>query len=351
MKRKILWVTILIFTLLSGCKKVEKTPYEEEIYVFGTLVNFTITGVPNATAKKAVKAVGEEFQHMHEDWHAWKGGELTQLNHAISNGESRQVSDFLLPLIIQSKQFYQQSEGYFNPAIGALIETWGFHSDELPKGSLPSLEKIQELVALAPSMDDVQINDHIVSSRNKAVQFDFGGFGKGAALDRAEIILKKYGVKNAIINAGGDLNTMGKPVGRAWKIGIRHPVHWGVIASVEIEGGENLYTSGNYERFRISEGIKYAHIIDPRNGMPVRHIVSASVLHHNGALADAAATALTVAGPEGWRRIAKKMGIRFAMLIDADGTVYLTPKMKTRIVFEQGEPERLDISEFVTAQP
>ncbi len=245
MRQGIVWVIVLIFTLLASCNETEKTVYEEEIYVFGTLIKFTVTGVPKATARKAVKAVGEEFQHMHEDWHAWKDGELTRLNRAISKGESRKVSDFLLPLIIQSKQFYQQSEGLFNPAIGALIETWGFHSDELPKGSLPSFDRIKELVALAPSMDDVQINDHIVSSRNSTVQFDFGGFGKGAALDRAETILKEYGVENAIINAGGDLNTMGNPDGRPWKVGIRHPVHWGVIASVELENGENLYTSGN----------------------------------------------------------------------------------------------------------
>ncbi len=94
------------------------------------------------------------------------------------------------------------------------------------------------------------------------------------------------------------------------------------------------------------EGIKYAHIIDPRDGMPVKHIVSASIIHHNGALADAAATALTVAGPENWHRIAEKMGVRFAMLIDADGTVYLTPEMKARIMFEPGEPERMIVSEF-----
>jgi len=338
-------LTFLLFGFLTGCTASEPETYKEEAYVFGTLVTFTIVGVPEETARKAVRAVGTEFQHMHEDWHAWKPGELTRLNQAITRGEAREISDFLLPLIKQSKQFYQLSGGLFNPAIGGLVETWGFHSDELPKGSLPSFEKIHRLVARAPSMDDVQIRDHVVFSSNPAVQFDFGGFGKGAALDRAEQILKDHGIDNAAINAGGDLNTVGNPGNRPWKVGIRHPVHWGVIASVALEKGENLYTSGNYERFREHEGLKYAHIIDPRDGMPVKHIVSASVIDGSGALADAAATALTVAGPDHWYEVAQKMGVRFALLVDDKGRIYLNPAMKARIAFEPGEAKEIIVSE------
>ncbi|MBL4800968.1 MAG: FAD:protein FMN transferase [Emcibacter sp.] len=351
------WIAICLFSLLTACAQTEGDAsvseiYKEEAYVFGTLVSFTIVGVPKDVARKAVKEVGEEFQHMHEDWHAWKAGELSRLNDAISNGKTMEVSDFLLPLIIQGKEFSQQSEGLFNPAMGALIEAWGFHSDELPTGALPSMDKINELAARAASMDDVEITGRLVSSKNNLVQFDFGGFGKGAALDRAEEILKAHGIRNAVINAGGDLNTLGNPEaasvgkleGRPWKVGIRHPINWGVIASVELQDGENLYTSGNYERFRMEEGIKYAHIIDPRDGMPVQHIVSTSVIHENGALADAAATALTVAGPDDWYRIARKMGVRYVMLIDASGTAYLTPAMRERVKFETDEPTRLVVS-------
>jgi len=336
---------ILCLALLSGCGNTEEKTYSEEAYVFGTVVTFTVSDVPENIARKAVKVIGEEFQHMHEDWHAWKPGELTRLNKTISSGKSAEVSDFLLPLLKQSKQFYMKSDGLFNPAIGGLVEAWGFHNDELPIGSLPSFDTINTLVTLSPSMNDVQINGHIISCKNPSVQFDFGGFGKGAALDRAEFILKEHGIKNAVINAGGDLNTLGNPGGRPWKVGIRHPVNWGVIASVELTNGENLYTSGNYERFQMHEGIKYAHIIDPRDGMPVQHIVSTSVIHENGALADAAATALTVAGPENWHRIARNMGVHYAMLIDAEGTIYLNPAMLARVKFEpDAPPSRLIIS-------
>lgn len=335
---------ILILSLLFSCAEPEPEFYEEEAYVFGTLVKFTIADVPKEVAQKAVKAAGEEFQQMHNEWNAWKKGELTEINAAIAAGQSKEVSDFLLAVIQQAKTFYELSNGLFNPSIGSLIEIWGFHNDELPTGMVPSFEEINKLVAKAPSMDDVIISDHIIFSKNSTVQFDFGGFGKGAALDRAEEILAQYGIENAIINAGGDLNSMGHPGKRPWKVGIRHPVHWGAIASVELRAGENIYTSGNYERFRISEGIKYAHIIDPRDGMPVRHIVSTSVIHNNGALADAAATALTIAGPDGWYDIARKMGVHYVMLIDDQGTVYLSPAMIGRVKFEDDEPLGLVVS-------
>ena len=335
----------LLSCLLSSCEKAAQSVYEEEAYVFGTLVKFTVVGVSDDVAKKAIKQVGQEFQNMHNEWNAWKKGELTDINAAIANGETFKVSDFVLPVIIKSKEFYRQSDGLFNPAIGALIEAWGFHNDELPTGALPSFDLISELVAKNPSMDDVSVDGNILSSVNNIVQFDFGGFGKGVALDRAEVILAEHGIKNAVINAGGDLNTMGTPGDRPWKVGIRHPVHWGAIASVELESGEELYTSGNYERFRESDGIKYAHIIDPRDGMPVKHIVSTSVIHDNGALADAAATALTIAGPDEWYKIAKKMGIRYVMLIDETGTVYINPAMMQRVHFEDIENTKIVVSD------
>jgi len=309
--------------------------YRETRYIFGTLVEFIIRGVGDGTAKRAFAAVDRDFQRMHRDWHAWKpGGELVALNQALARGEDMHVSSFVLPLLKQAKTFEHQSDGLFNPAIGGLIGAWGFHADELPKGTLPDFDEIRALAAEHPSMADVHIDGDTVSSTNGTVQFDFGGFAKGVALDMAVAKLKALGIENAIVNAGGDLNTLGDAGERLWKLGIRDPRDWGVIASVELMGGENLYTSGNYERFVEADGVRYAHILDPRTAMPVDHVISASVIHSDGALADAAATALIVAGPKEWPEIAQRMGITYAMLVDKQGTVYASPEMLARITFE-----------------
>ncbi len=335
---------LLSSALLAGCRN-EQHETRKTLNVFGTLVEIIIRDTDKKTAEKAISALSADFREMHKNWHAWEPGELSDVNHAIAEGRSITASALLLPLIQQAKTYHQLSDGLFNPAIGSLISTWGFHADLPASGDIPSPTTIHSLVAQKPSMDDLLINGAQISSNNKSVQLDFGGFAKGAALDLAVKRLKSFGIENAILNAGGDLNVMGTHRDRRWRAGIRHPLHWGIIATVELNAGEGLYTSGNYERFREHEGLRYTHIIDPRTGMPVEHIVSASIIHPNGSLADAAATALCVAGPSHWVRIARLMKIKYAMLVDKDGTVYLTPEMKARIKFEGDSPPKMIIAQ------
>jgi thiamine biosynthesis lipoprotein len=339
-----LFFALALATIVGACEKPAAV-HKETLYVFGTLVEVTIRGADEDTARRAVAEVARGFQRMHKDWHAWKPGALTRLNEAFAEGRRTEVDDFLLRPLRQAKRFYRLSDGLFNPAIGRLIGAWGFHQDELPEGTAPDPETIRALVDANPTMDDVIIDGHTVYSDNPAVSLDFGGFAKGTALDWAVATLKRLGIKNAVVNAGGDLDTLGDAGDRPWTVGIRHPTHWGVIASVTLADDEAIYTSGNYERFRMDEGIKRGHIIDPRDGLPVRHIVSASVIGHDGALCDAAATALSVAGPEDWYRVAKRMGVKFALLVDAEGTVYANPAMARRVTFENGEPKKLVLSD------
>lgn len=339
------FVASLLVLALAACTSPE-AEVRETRYVFGTLVEFVIRGTDEATAKRAIAAVDRDFQRMHKDWHAWKpGGELVALNSAIARGEDLAVSPFVLPLIERAKTYEAMSGGLFNPAIGNLLDVWGFHADDPRKGRVPDFSAVHTLAAQSPSMSDLSISDGVVHCTNRAVSLDFGGFAKGVALDMAIAKLKTLGIKNAIVNAGGGLSTLGDAGTRMWKLGIRDPRDWGVIASVELKGGESLHTSGNYERFVEADGVRYSHILDPHSGMPVDHLVSVSVIHTDGALADAAATALTVAGPKAWPEIAKRMGIVYAMLVDKQGTVYASPEMLTRATFETDKALQVVASE------
>jgi thiamine biosynthesis lipoprotein len=337
----------LLLAIAAGCNRPQPE-YRQTLFVFGTLVEITILDDRTENAAAAVTAVDSRFQRMHREWHAWKpGGELAELNRHLPTGGAVEVSDFLLPLLEQSRQLYQQSDGLFNPAIGALIGLWGFHSDELPSGPPPAVEDIRLLLEQRPGMDALRIEGHRVSSDNPAVQLDLGGFAKGYALNDAIRTLRQEGVKNAIVNAGGDLCVAGSRGDRPWRIGIRHPQGRGVIASVQVVDGECVLTSGNYERYREHDGRRYAHILDPRSGWPVEHVASATVIHSDGGLADAAATALTVAGSAQWRRIAAQMGLNYVMLVDEKGAAHMTKAMAKRIEFESEEPG----SVFIEAVP
>lgn len=331
--------------LSAGCSEPEPEASNYQVYVFGTLVDITMWGAGQEQEEKAVAAITHDFQRMHHDWHAWKPGPLVNINQAIAAGESVKVIPSLIPIIKESSDLSRQSEGLFDPAIGGLLNLWGFQSDERPDGPPPSKEAIAKWVKAAPRMDDLTFEGDLLRSSNPAVQLDFGAFAKGYAVDRAIGRLREMGIHNAIINAGGDLRAIGDKDGKPWQIGVRHPQGKGVLASLKISGDESVFTSGNYERYREYEGVHYNHILDPRTGMPVEGVTSVTVIHDNGAIADAAATALVVAGPKEWHRIAAQMGIKYVMVVDDAGVIYMNPAMRKRIHFEDEPPADIRISE------
>ncbi len=329
--------------LLTACGDGGRETKASE-YVFGTVVDITIRGVSEAKARDAIAALAEGFRRMHKDWHAWKpGGDLMRVNQACKTGETVTVGDFTLPLIVDAKRYYALSDGLFNAAVGEIVGAWGFHADEPPKGRKPPFDLIRDLAARHPSMDDVTVDGHRVTCRNSAVGLDFGGFAKGAALDWAFAELKSRGIVNAVISAGGNVGSIGSHGDRPWRIGIRDPKTWGVIASVDLEPGEHVYTSGNYERYRDWEGVRHSHIIDPRTGMTVEHVLSVTVIADNGSFGDAASTALAVAGPADWPRIAKRMGVTKVLMVDDTGTLTVSPLLQGRLIFPEGKTPNLAV--------
>jgi thiamine biosynthesis lipoprotein len=180
-------------------------------------------------------------------------------------------------------------------------------------------------------MDDIHIENNVLRSDNPMVKLGFGGFAKGTAVDTAIEALKQQGIQNAIINIGGDLRAIGRHGDRPWRIGIRHPRQEGqMLASIAINDDESVFTSGDYERYFTYEGQRYPHILDPRTGYPARDNISVTVVHRQAALADAAATALVVAGDK-WPEIAASLGVDHVMLMRADGQIEMTPAMTEQV--------------------
>lgn len=341
--KKIILAALLSLFVVSCARAPQSESFE--LYVFGTLVTISVWDGEPSAVNAAVAEITRTFQQMHHDWHAWKPGPLVEINKAISEGRETPVPESIAELISHSQQLYLQSDGLFNPAIGGLLNLWGFQGDGRPSGPPPSSESIAHWVEASPGMDDLQLHDGLLSSSNPAVQLDFGAFAKGVAVDQAIAILRTHGLENAIVNGGGDLRVIGSKGEAPWRVGIRHPQGQGVLAALEVKGDESVFTSGNYERYREHEGVHYAHILDPRTGMPVVGITSVTVLHQNGGVADAAATALVVAGVKDWQRIAKQMGIAAVMLVDDVGTVYMSPAMQQRIQFTAEPPANIVISD------
>ncbi len=307
----------------------------EEMYVFGTLVGVDVLSRNTDAARAAIADVSHRFTQQNRDWHAWKPGALGDLNRALAAGRTHEAAPDLLPLLHQARELARASGGLFNPAIGRLVGLWGFHHDTLPVGAPPHAAAVAELVAAAPSMDDLVFGGRRVGSRNPHVQIDLGGHAKGVALNQALDRLAALGHGNALVNLGGNLAVSGSHGDRPWHIGIRHPQGEGAIASLAVSGRMAVVTSGTYERYRQDGDKRYPHIIDPRSGQPAMHVVSATVLHPDAARADVAATALVVAGSTAWPEVARKLGVSDVMIVDEAGRVQLTPGMAARVHFAE----------------
>ncbi len=315
---------------IPGCSRKAPT-HTAMIYAFGTLIEVTVLGVKPQLAAQAESAMEKDFATMHHTWHAWEESPLTRVNRLLPTGTPFAAPPSVLPLIERGTRLAEASGHLFNPAIGKLIALWGFqgqHSDSHPP---PDPAAIQALVKANPRMTDLTLDGIMLSSRNPAVQLDFGAFGKGYGIDLAIQHLREMGIRNAIVNAGGDLRAIGSRDGMPWRIAIRRPSGNGVFAILKVEGDESVFTSGDYERNFIYAGKRYHHIIDPRTGYPAEGTHSVTVVHSDATTADAAATALFVAGPDHWHEVAQRMGVRYVLLIDSAGTLHMNPAMANRI--------------------
>ena len=332
---------LVLFTTLCGllgaCERADRQ-YDYSIFAFGTLIDITLYDVDAALAESAFEQLQKDFDSYHQQWSPWTDGKLAQLNIKLSQPENKNkpltVSDSLLSLIETSKKLSRQSNNYYNPAIGRLINLWQFHRFQDDDIKPPPQKMIQSLLADDPKMSDITIDENKrISNANPAVSLNFGAFAKGYAIELEIKKLQDMGISNAVINAGGDLSVIGKHGDRLWNIGIRHPREDGLLASIEIQPGESVFTSGDYERVYYYQGKRYHHIINPATGYPTQDAQSVTVLHDDAGLADAAATALFVAGRKDWLQTATNMGIKYAMLVDANGNIRLTEAMEKRIKF------------------
>ena len=324
---------LLLLISITSCQPQPEKPFQRQIISFGTTVDVTLYGVTQEKADKAIDQIEEQLNIMHSRWHAWRKSSLTKLNQQLISGLPFKADDGILPLVKESQLLYVQTHGLFNPAIGKLIELWGFYKDNPQDNkSIPPDEKIQLLLKSNPNMSDIQITGNIVKGNNSDLQLDFGGYAKGYGVDRLVEQLQEQGIQNALINAGGDLRAIGSPGNRAWKIAIQHPEQEEALGWLALNGDESVFSSGNYQRTFSKDGKNYHHIIDPKTGYPSDHAVAATVIHNNGAIADATATALMVASADQWLTIAKNTGLKHFMVIDKDGQLYGDQLLAERLI-------------------
>jgi thiamine biosynthesis lipoprotein len=317
--------------MLAACSP--PTLVQQQSYVFGTLVEVSVYGAPEAQARQATTAVLARFDELHRSLHAWQPSELSRLNTALAQGQRTPVTPELAAMLRDAQTLSNQSNDLFNPAIGRLIALWGFHADA-PQAQVPDAVAIARWVDAAPRMRDLHVEGNTVWSDNPAVQLDLGGYAKGLALDDAVAILKAHGVKNALVNIGGNVIALGAHGDRPWRVGIQHPRQPGTLATLDLRDGEAVGTSGDYQRYFEAGGRRYSHLIDPRSGRPATGMQSVTILVSGkgaGTRSDALSKPLFIDGAARLADNAARLGIGDYLAVDAAGRLHVSPAMKARL--------------------
>jgi len=272
----------------------EPERYEFNDQKMGVPINLILYAENQEKASEAADAVWKRFDELDAILSDWdQESEVIRVCRAAGEtGDFVHVSDDLRRALAEARRYGELTDGAFDATVGPVVKLWRrsryFH--DLPPARV--LESAKQRVG--PSVWEL---DERGVRADKNVRFDFGGIGKGIALDEALRILRELGVNSALVNASGDLRLGDPPPGKkGWTVGIsslgEEPAWYRELSNVGVA------SSGDANRYIEIDGIRYSHIIDPRTCDPLTRRCVATVLAPTATTADALASALCVLGPE-----------------------------------------------------
>jgi FAD:protein FMN transferase len=320
--------------ILISCSVNKDRIFKKSRIVMDTLVTITVVSGSKDNAEKAIDNAFLETERLEKLTNFFSpDSEVTRIN-KFAGISGVMVSPDVLDLLNKALYVSENTGGAFDITIGPLESLYDFHKKIKPEES--SIKKNIPLVNYKELTIDG--NKSEVFLRKKGMLIDPGGIAKGYAADKIVEVLKKNGIGSGIVAVAGDIKTFGhKPDGGPWKIGIRQPkVKDGeddIMATIELNDMA-ISTSGDYERFFVSEGIRYHHLLSPKTGHPVRECRSVTVITKEGASADAFATGVFVLGPEEGMKVLKKMGFE-GVIVDSEGNRHTTPGIRGKIEFKK----------------
>lgn len=243
---------------------------------------------------------------------------------------------FFYPVLSRSKEVYEASGGAFDPTVMPLVKTWGFGPNKKDQIERPKIDSILNFVGFGY----LSFDENGLKKNKSNVQIDFNAIAQGYGVDVIGNFLKEKQIEHFMIEIGGEVLCKGKnEQEKIWTIGIANPQFEEkggaeVQAIVQMDN-KALATSGNYRKFYMKDGKKYAHTIDPKTGYPVLHsLLSATVFAADAMTADAFATAMMVLGKDKAIELAKKENLDIFLVYDENGKTqtYISEGIKTAFV-------------------
>ena len=333
--KKLLWqVPFLVFLIVGSVliiRQQQTVPYQKySDFVFGT--TFSITYQCDSDMSRSIK---DELMKVDFSLSPFNKESIIT---AVNQNREVELDSMFTDVFKLAMQVSADSEGAFDITVAPLVNAWGFGFKEK---IMPSKQQIDSLMQLV-GYQKVSYTDGVIRKQDPRIMLDCSAIAKGYGSDVVAKLLRGRGVKNFMVEVGGEIITCGlNPQGLPWKVGVIKPDDDSLSISHEMQTVLNvtdiaMATSGNYRNFYYENGKKYAHTVDPKTGYPVQHsILSATVLAESCAKADAYATSFMVMGLEGAKKILARHPELMAYLIYSDeegkNAVWFSPSLEGKI--------------------
>ena len=265
--------------------------------------NTKLTGIVFGTSYSIIYDSNIDYQEQFDSlfYMVNKSMSTYQTNSDISKlnrNEANDVDEHFIQVFEASKDIYNNTNGVFDPTIGAVVNAWDFG----PEGKIMNLDSLKiDVLMLSVGLDKVKRNNNKIV-KPEATFIDFNAIAKGYGVDVIGEYLESKHIYNYLVEIGGEIRVKGKNAEKQsyWKVGVENPNFDGeqsILKAITLKD-EAMATSGTYRKFKVDDhGNRYAHIIDTSTGYPSKtNLLSVSVLAENCTIADAYATAFKAMG-------------------------------------------------------
>ncbi len=291
--------------------------------LLGTVVEIQVRNSDENKAEDAIKKAFAEVKRIDDLFTTYnEASPVWKINNSYDSIIS--VDSEIYSLIILCDSITKLSKGSFDVSLDNLTKAWGFYTDD---PQLPTKVKIDSALLNSGWQKIILLgNNKIIKKEN--VGLNFGAIAKGYAVDKAIDVLKKYKIKKALVNAGGEISV----IGNDWILGIQNPRDVNSVIKKLKLNGNTVATSGDYEQYFEVDGNRYHHILDPKTGYPSKGLQSVTIINKSNTIADALATAVFVMGKENGIKLIESLDDTEAMIIDSNGKIFYSSGFKKYLI-------------------
>ena len=333
----------LAFTaLLFGCHS-EPSEIALSGPTMGTTYTVSIVAPPEGLTAHAVRVLVEaELQAVDESMSGYReDSEVSRFN-ATGSTEWVDASPALVHVVDAALEVCDRSAGAFDITVAALVQAWGFGPQESVSAELPSEAQITRLrQAVNGPRLETRMELPALRKLDATIRIDLNGIAPGYAVDKIASRLDALAVRNYLVDVGGEIRVRGRNrEGARWRIALEQPEPANRQPFTVLRLTDTaIATSGEYRHFRIMNGRRYTHTIDPRTGSPItRTSGSVVVIHEEAMYADAWATAFNVLGPVEGYELAVRLEMPVMFVVERRSGEFeatMTPAFKQRLEVNQ----------------